>query len=316
MADKHLEGSSNKNDNNPGTPGVLGESTIFNGVLGMTTADGHAGVAGVCYSGKSNGVYGGSNLANGVYGVTIADNQAGVAGVCLQGKSNGVYGGSNHANGVLGSTIADGHAGVAGICDDGKGNGVYGRSKNANGVLGFTNSDAHAGVAGACDEGKGNGVYGRSKNGFAGFFEGKVTVTGDLTVKGISILALIQTILKLQGDISQLQAKSDSTAHSSQSSTPQIKVTVDAANKFVVAGSGFLPNTLVTIHSGYDYEILFSPGVFKVSSDNSGAFETRITSIACNAGSSYHFRATDNRPDKNNILEQVLWSNVATVVCN
>ena len=41
-----------------GVAGVLGESSTFNGVLGVTTADGHAGIAGVCDNSNGNGVYG------------------------------------------------------------------------------------------------------------------------------------------------------------------------------------------------------------------------------------------------------------------
>lgn len=40
-----------------GTAGVLRTSTIFNGVLGYTTANGHAGIAGACDEGGANGVY-------------------------------------------------------------------------------------------------------------------------------------------------------------------------------------------------------------------------------------------------------------------
>lgn len=76
----------------PGTAGVTGESSKFNGVLGVTSADGHAGVAGVCDIGNGNGVYGRSKSANGVVGVTSADGHAGVAGVCEIGDGVGIYG--------------------------------------------------------------------------------------------------------------------------------------------------------------------------------------------------------------------------------
>jgi hypothetical protein len=149
-----------------GEAAFVGESSQFNGVLGFTTSEGHAGVAGVSDNGVGNGVYGRSKNANGVIGYSFASGHSGVAGVNDEGNGNGVYGRSKLAsgvygesaefNGVLGVTRANGHAGVAGVCDTGNGNGVYGRSKTANGVTG--NSEQSA------------GVHGRGPTG--GFFEG------------------------------------------------------------------------------------------------------------------------------------------------
>ena len=56
--------------NVPEVPGVLGNSTSFNGVLGYTTAEGHAGVAGACDEGLGNGVYGRSKNRVGVFAVS------------------------------------------------------------------------------------------------------------------------------------------------------------------------------------------------------------------------------------------------------
>lgn len=157
------------------TPGVLGESEKFNGVLGVSTANGHSGVAGVCDNGKGNGVYGRSKAANGVIGYSSATGAAGVAGANDDGEGSGVYGRSSKGagvhgesksfNGVLGVTTANGHSGVAGVSDSGEGNGVYGRSKNANGVVGYSSATGHSGVAGVNEDGDGPGVYGRSKKG-------------------------------------------------------------------------------------------------------------------------------------------------------
>jgi hypothetical protein len=153
-------------------PGVLGKSTTYNGVLGYTTAAGHAGVAGACDEGDGNGVYGRSKNVDGVVGYSSATGHSGVAGVNEQGDGNGVYGRSTKQagvygeskgfNGVLGQTTADGHAGVAGVSDEGNGNGVYGRSKNRNGVYGVSSAAEHSGVVGQNDNG--TGVLGRSKN--------------------------------------------------------------------------------------------------------------------------------------------------------
>ena len=56
--------------NGAGVPGVLGTSTSYNGVLGYTTAEGHAGVAGACDEGLGNGVYGRSKNRAGVFAVS------------------------------------------------------------------------------------------------------------------------------------------------------------------------------------------------------------------------------------------------------
>ncbi len=64
-----LTGDSNISDG-AGVPGVLGTSTSYNGVLGYTTAEGHAGVAGACDEGLGNGVYGRSKNRVGVFAVS------------------------------------------------------------------------------------------------------------------------------------------------------------------------------------------------------------------------------------------------------
>ncbi len=64
-----LNGESNIT-NGAGVPGVLGTSNSFNGVLGYTTAEGHAGVAGACDEGMGNGVYGRSKNRVGVFAVS------------------------------------------------------------------------------------------------------------------------------------------------------------------------------------------------------------------------------------------------------
>ncbi len=143
--------------------GVSGSSTTFNGVIGYTTAKGHAGVAGVCDSGEGNGVYGRSGLANGVIGYASGE------GGC------GVVGDSKKYNGVLGITHTDAHSGVAGICES---------PSNGNGVLGHARG-AGVGVYGLSE--KGTGVFGTSKSGRAGFFHGDVEVTGDIILSGADV---------------------------------------------------------------------------------------------------------------------------------
>lgn len=62
--------------------GVTGVSSKYNGVLGVTKANGHAGVAGVSDDeiNPGNGVYGRSKRANGVFGISSATTSAGVTG--------------------------------------------------------------------------------------------------------------------------------------------------------------------------------------------------------------------------------------------
>ncbi|PGH96159.1 hypothetical protein [Bacillus thuringiensis] len=165
--------------NQDGVAGVTGVSNKFNGVLGISTANGHAGVAGVCDTSQGNGVYGRSKLVNGVVGYSSANGHSGVAGVNEEGNGNGIYGLSSKSDGVLGISKGNGKAGVAGVNEEGDGNGVYGRSKKGNGVVGYSSSNIHAGVAGANDNSAGVGVYGKGGR-LAGMFEGNVQVTGDI----------------------------------------------------------------------------------------------------------------------------------------
>ncbi|PGE68220.1 hypothetical protein [Bacillus toyonensis] len=133
--------------NTPNTAGVSGISSTYNGVLGITTADGHSGVAGV------------SDTGNG----------------------HGIYGRSAQNDGVVGTTKGNGKAGIAGVNEESNGNGVYGRSKNGNGVVGYSSSNIHAGIAGTNDNSAGVGVYGKGGR-LAGMFEGNVHVTGDIVL--------------------------------------------------------------------------------------------------------------------------------------
>ena len=56
------------------------DSATGDAVLGVTTVDGHSGVAGVSDVGTSNGVFGRSKNADGVLGFSSATGHAGVAG--------------------------------------------------------------------------------------------------------------------------------------------------------------------------------------------------------------------------------------------
>jgi hypothetical protein len=78
--------------------------------------------------------------------------------------------------GVTGDNTSDG-PGVLG--QSASGAGVEGKSTGHDGVRGITQHKDHAGVAGV-NAGGGIGIYG--KGAIAGFFEGSVTMTGDLTM--------------------------------------------------------------------------------------------------------------------------------------
>jgi hypothetical protein len=194
--------------------GVYGESQAAEGVRGV----GHKG-AGV--SGTSNswiGVYGESQATEGVHGVSHAQGHGGVVGMndnpATDGSAGpGVYGKSTNGNGVYGETngliaAVSGHAtgtalnpnmmnipiGVAGVADRGTGGAFLSNDSRFQGVLG-RNGASGIGVTGY-SVGGGWGVYGRSDGeyavgvvgqstgGLAGFFEGDVLVTQDLTVSG------------------------------------------------------------------------------------------------------------------------------------
>lgn len=82
-----------------------------------------------------------------------------------QGGPTGVYG--------TGSTYGVNGEGATGVYGEGTQTGVYGDAKNGAGAFG----ESHSGA--------GWGVYGRNKaGGFAGFFDGKVQVAGQLTATG------------------------------------------------------------------------------------------------------------------------------------
>jgi hypothetical protein len=69
--------------------GVYGESAHFSGVLGVTQANGHAGVAGIADDGAGNGLYGRSKNGEGVHGETQSPNLAAIAAFMLNPEGIG-----------------------------------------------------------------------------------------------------------------------------------------------------------------------------------------------------------------------------------
>jgi hypothetical protein len=140
--------------------GVLGESTAWHGIAGITqSTTGGAGVYGSNAGGP--GVIGTSTTWVGVYGETFGT-QNGPAGVWADGHEGG--------SGVKGHTSCPGAYGVAGFHLTDQGPGIFGQGSPA------------------------------------GLFQGDVTVTGDLTVQGSSIL---QHLGQLEQQVSALQSAID-----------------------------------------------------------------------------------------------------------
>lgn len=152
--------------NGDGMPtGVRGEAPKGTGVFGF---GGNTGVAGYGRTGVDGttdepsgiGVYGYSRAANDTGGI-------GVSGNAMQGV--GVRGRSASGYGVHGLSSGSGSSGdgVRGTADGPNGNGVHGISNNGTGAY---------------------GVYGESTSGYAGYFSGKVNITGNLSKGGGSFI--------------------------------------------------------------------------------------------------------------------------------
>lgn len=146
-----------------GSGGVYGETNggaLLNGVLGVSRGSNAIGVRGDAYSAGAIGVHGSSQFHWGVFG--YSNPSTGVRGLSSQG--NGVEGITTSGNGVRGETSSG--TSVAG---------VHGKSfaTGGNGVIGEANTGTNA-----------YGVWGKSTEGYAGFFSGKVNVTGTLSKSG------------------------------------------------------------------------------------------------------------------------------------
>jgi hypothetical protein len=143
--------------------GVVGESASHNGVLGTTKAPNRIGVKGVANAAGAVGVWGESAANTGVYGLTTEG--IGVWGASRSGT--GVYGATNSAGGQVAGVRGENTNALGGVGVQGRGYvGVFGtsnRSSNSIGVFG--------------DNG------GSNTNGYAGNFNGRVQVVGNL-IKG------------------------------------------------------------------------------------------------------------------------------------
>jgi hypothetical protein len=156
--------------------GVLGTSTDGTAVEGNS----QNGNGGVFISTNATGAYG-YGAVNGLLGVSTTNTG-------VRGESTNGYGGYFQSNTGTGAYATGTTNGLLGVSNSG--NGVRGQSTNGYGVYG-TSPDGY-GVYGTSTDGSGvrgistngAGVVGQSESGFAGFFNGRVEVTGDLTVTG------------------------------------------------------------------------------------------------------------------------------------
>jgi len=166
--------------------GVYGESTNGYGV--WAKSDNGTGVRAVSTAGV--GLLASSTQNFGIHGTTEADYGAfaGVRGTSTGLNSNGVSGEANNgptAYGVVGSSTSG-----VGVYGNGiQRTGVSGKSEGVgsqgDGVLGTALGVNGNGVHGVANNGTGAyAVWGESTSGFAGYFHGKVSVTGTLTKGG------------------------------------------------------------------------------------------------------------------------------------
>lgn len=137
-------------------------------------------------TGSQTGIEGSSDNGTGILGT---GQEQGVFGLS---DTVGVYGYSQEGEGVLGDNQSNtsaavkgtnrgtgtGGIGVAGFSQTGRG--VYGHSVSQAGVVG--ESDHFDGVYGVAHDVNRAGVTGSNPGGLAGFFDGKLQVTGDIDV--------------------------------------------------------------------------------------------------------------------------------------
>jgi hypothetical protein len=153
--------------NTAGGTGVIGESKGWMGVYGKSTSA--VGGAGVMGEGVGPGVIGKSQTWMGVYGETLST--VGGAGVWGQHMADGT------------GTVGKSAGGV----------GIWGVSVTNEGVRGQTSSTGTAAIAAynTNPDGTGAAIFAKKEGtqGHAGFFEGKVWISGELGVGGDIVLA-------------------------------------------------------------------------------------------------------------------------------
>lgn len=126
-----------------------------------------------------------SNSSQAVYASTSGDNANAIEGVASGAFSNGVRG-QGLSSGVRGDCSTSNGAGVRGVNNNATGTGVRGDSSGAGGA-GVAGYGTGTGVYGQCTAG-GEAVFGSNggsnSNGYAGYFNGRVSVVGTLSKGG------------------------------------------------------------------------------------------------------------------------------------
>jgi hypothetical protein len=155
-----------------GVPGVRGDSTLDDGVIGVSTGTNRSGVVGINDEGDGPGVFGHSERNDGVRAFSKGTNRSGVAGINDEGNGPGVFGHSERNDGVSGVST--------------EGNGVNGRGRTG----GFFEGDSHGGVR-AVSRGSGPAIIATGSGAgddLAGTFEGNVRVNKSVTTTDVLIL--------------------------------------------------------------------------------------------------------------------------------
>jgi hypothetical protein len=203
--DDHKSGTSEKAN----IPGVFGVNTAGGDALfGSGEANGR-GVVGTSikrvgvegFSDEGIAIYGSSRTGRAVVGVTESTTAVegnSVSGIAVFGgskSSTGVAGYSDTGMGVYGSGQKGGR-GVVGVAKNASavegnsesGAGVWGSSQTGEGIHAETNSSTLAAIAGINlnKSGTGAAIYGKKEgsSGHAGFFDGNLHVTGNMTSAG------------------------------------------------------------------------------------------------------------------------------------
>ncbi len=264
--------------------GVYGSSISSAGSIGVYGTGFFAGVKGE--SSSTYGVYG--SAPTGVYGTSATIFGYGVYGTNTSNYGTGVFGSGR--NGVNGTSSSSDGIGVYGAnsATTGSAIGVNGISTSPAGigVYGYNGrSDGGYGVYGRSDSSAGYGVYGYNPlGGYAGYFNGPVYVTGNLTSLTVGIgTPTPGAPLDVVGDI-RASGKVTGGGLVVDSST----LVVDATNNRVGVGTS-APARPLQVATGDVYVsgsgsgiILRSPNgsvCRRITIDNTGALVS--TAIAC-----------------------------------
>ena len=142
--------------------GVIGQATSANASASLSVPTGVAGISLLSAGGFVNRTYG-------VYGQAAGEGGYGVYGMGTLTGTLGIADGAN-GHGVVGQAT-------------GGGTGVWGRG--VNGMYGLSSVSNGTGIIGEANSGSlAFGMWGISSSGYAGYFSGKVNVTGMLTKGG------------------------------------------------------------------------------------------------------------------------------------